>query len=519
MKPSTNIRKFAIAGISLLVSLPILIALFQVYDVTTDSWYHLSQNLLGTYAKNTIFVISGVALCTLILGVPTAWWISTNEFPLRRFLDWLLILPLAIPTFINGITYSGLTDYTGPIRVYLRAIGLEDWSIDILNIPGVIFVMSLVLYPYVYLSSRTVFSLQSSCQLEAARMLGASPIKTFFKIGLPLAWPGIFAGLMLVIMEVLNDYGTVHYFGVSTFTTGVFKSWLSLGDISSAVFLSLFLVAFIFILLFFEYRINRGKKFENKGRPFSRTPIIGAKKWLVAFACSLPFLLGFLIPISQLLYWLSLAWDISNFSRIGSALLGSLQVSVIVAFILVLLAWLFNFLKRGKKPTWPWKLISQLALLGYSMPGAVVGVGVVSLVLFIHPNWLFETTIALMIGYVTRFFAVSQNPIAAGYEKISISLDESTRVMGKSAWTLLSRIHFPIIKPALVAAFIMVMIDVTKELPLTLILRPFNFETLSTQAFQFAKDEMAAQSALPSLIIVFISAVPVYFLHRIFGKR
>lgn len=509
-------NRIAITLIALLVALPVITVLLQVGNITSENWNHLLENLLASYAWNSLLVVLGVAVFALVFGVLPAWWISIANFPFRKYLDWLLILPLSIPTFINGITYSGLTDYTGPIRSGLRNGGFADLPIDILNVPGVIFSMSTVLFPYVYLTSRAVFSLQSASHIEAARMLGASPFRIFFKVALPMAWPGIFAGLMLVIMEVLNDYGTVHYFGVSTFTTGIFKSWLSLGDLPSAVLLSLILMSFVLLLVFIEGRINKRKQFAASQQPLAKIVLKGSRKWLVMTLCSVPFVLGFIIPVAQLIYWAVLSWDRTNWDRIFGAILNSIQVSVLAGIFLVLLAWGFAYLQRCERRSSFSGFMGRIAILGYSMPGAVIGIGVVSLVLWIEPSWLFASTIALMIGFMTRFFAVGQNAIVGGYEKVPMSIDESSRVLGKTSWTLVCELHFPLLRPALFAGLIMVIIDVIKELPITLILRPFNFETLSTQAFQFAKDEMAAQSAIPALLIIIISAIPVYFLNRIF---
>lgn len=516
-KPLT-VEKIGIGTITLLVTVPIFIVLFQVINLTGESWYHLTQNLLGIYTKNTLWVVLGVSTITLLLGVPVAWVVSLHEFPGRKPLEWLLVLPLSIPTFINGISYSGLTDFTGPIRVAARSIGLGDIALDILNLPGVIFVMSVVLYPYVYLATRAVLALQGGAYLEATKALGAGTLRSLFKVGLPLAWPGIFGGLLLVIMEVLNDYGTVHYFGISTFTAGIFKSWLSLGDMPSAVLLSIFLVLFVVVLLLIESIINRRKSYRQQGRPVVRERVSGRKKWLYMTLCLVPFLLGFVIPVAQMTQWLALSWERTNWERLGLGIAGTLQVAGITATLIVLLAWMFNFLKRTGIKSRFWKAVSQVAVLGYSMPGAVLGIGVVTLVLFFNPGWLFASTIALIFGLCSRFFAVGQNPLASSYEKIPLSLDESSQTMGASDTKRLFQIHFPLMKFSLAASFILVLIDVTKELPITLILRPFNFETLSTLAFQYAKDEMVAQSALPSLLIILISAVPVFFLQRIFVK-
>jgi len=512
-------NKVLLAFIAILLSLPILIVLFNVWGVTKEAWTHLSQNLLGQYVSNTLIVVTGVAVLTLFIGVATAWWMATTQFPFRKTLEWLLILPLAIPSFINGITYSGITDYTGPIRVFLRQQGWADVSMDILNIGGVIFVMSLVLYPYVYLTSKAVFSLQSASRIEAARLLGASQLRTFFQVALPSAWPGIFAGLILVIMEVLNDYGTVNYYGVTTFTTGIFKAWLSLGDLPSAVLLSVFLIAFVLLLLMVDSRIRDRKQFSSQGKSTARKQLTGLTKWMVFGACFAPFLFGFLIPVSQLIHWFYLANDRIRWADLLAGVSGTLQVALITSIVIVVLAWFFNYLQRRQTLTGIWQSVNKLALLGYSMPGAVVGIGVVALVLWIQPSWLFGTTIALVIGYTTRFFAVGHNPIEAGYGKIPKSLDESARMLGNRTRSLLTNVHFPMLRPALLAAVVMVFIDIAKELPLTLILRPFNYQTLATQAFQFAKDEMVAESAAPSLMIILVATLPVYFLHRIFGTQ
>ena len=463
-------------------------------------------------------MVVGVSILTTVFGVSSAWWVATTNFPFRKHLEWLLILPLAIPTFINGVTYAGLIDYTGPIRVFLRSVPwLSDFNMDIMNRGGVIAVMSFVLYPYVYLTSRAVFSLQSSSLIEASRTLGAGHFKTFFKVVLPVAWPGIFSGLLLVIMEVLNDYGTVHYYGVSTFTTGIFKSWLSLGDLPSAVLLAIILILFVLVLLFLEERFRGKKKFESsEGKLSSRFQMLDWKKWLVFLGCATPFVLGFVIPVAQMGFWLSLSFDRIRWGDLRHGISGTLQVAIISSILVVLIAWLFAFLQRRTELTGFWKSSTKLAILGYSMPGAVLGIGVVTLALFLNPNWLFVGTGALIIGYVSRFFAVGFNPITSGYTKIPISVDESTALLGKGTRTLLTKVHFPLLRPAVVAALIMVFIDITKELPLALILRPFNFETIATQAFQFATDEMVIESAAPSLIIILIAAVPVYFLHRIF---
>lgn len=516
-----NRRKLFLAGISLLLASPVLLVLGNVPPAFSEEFYYLSQHLLGTYMKNTLVVMVGVSILTTIFGVSSAWWVVTNDFPFRKHLEWLLVLPLAIPPFINGITYAGLIDYTGPIRIFLRSVPwFTDFNMDIMNSGGVIAVMSFVLYPYVYLTSRAVFALQSSSFIEASRTLGAGHFKTLFTVALPVAWPGIFSGLLLVIMEVLNDYGTVHYYGVSTFTTGIFKSWLSLGDLPSAILLAIILIVFVLILLFLEEKIRGKKKFEFLEGPLNaRVKLSRCKRWLVFFGCFTPFILGFVIPVSQMVFWCSLSFDKIRWEDMTRGISNTLQVAIISSILVVFTAWLFAFLQRRTHLTGLWKYITKLAILGYSMPGAILGIGVVTLALSLNPNWLFIGTEALIIGYLSRFFVVGFNPITSGYTKIPTSVDESSLLLGKGTGTLLTKVHFPLLRPAIIAALIMVFIDITKELPLTLILRPFNFETIATQAFQFATDEMVIESSAPSLIIILIAAFPVYFIHRIFTVR
>ena len=516
--PKLTLKKVVIGSIAILVSFPIFVVLFQVVHLSSESWYHLTQNLIGTYTINTLIVVSGVSFLSLIIGVPSAWFVSNYDFPFRRSLELGLMLPLAIPAYINGVTYSGLTDYTGLIRVFFRDMGWGDIKIDILNEWGVIFVMGTVLFPYIYLSTRTVFRLQSNHQLEAATLLQNNSFRIFFQVALPLAWPGIFAGLMLVIMEVLNDYGTVHYFGVSTFTTGIFKSWLSLGDLPSGVLLSLFLMIFVIMLMVVESRIRRSKSFSGGGMSHSRIKINGFMKWFAMISCTIPFVLGFLIPVFQMIYWAVLSWDRVNWNRLSEAVAGTVKIGLVSTLLLTVLTFFFSFLKRSEGKSKLVDFFSRLAGLGYSMPAAVMGIGVLVIFLFFNPQWLFVSTNALIFGLMTRFFAVAQNPLSAAYEKIPISLDETAQILNR-ATKIPFLIHLPILKSAILSAFILVFIDVIKELPMTLILRPFNFETLAALSFQFAKDDMTAQSAIPSLMIVSVAVFPVFFLHRIFDQR
>lgn len=500
-----------------LLLLPLLLVASRSFFLEGTNWEHLSTNLLPTYTWNTSILLLGTTLLTLLLGVSSAWIVSIYEFPFRKQFEWMLILPLSIPTFISAISYVGLTDYAGPIRIFLRYLG-TDIYLDIMTQLGAIFVMSIVLFPYVYVTSRSAFLLQSSSLIEVSRSLGQPMNKTFRKVIFPLAWPSIFAGLILVIMEVLNDYGVVSYFGIPTFTVGIFRSWLALGDLSSAISLSLIVLLFVLVLLLIDYKIRTKKKFDHDKTDRKFIRINPRRKWLMFLFCLLPLLFGFMIPVAQLTWWFVLSFSSTLWSETlelasNTAFIGAIS-SLIIISLGITLAYSFRVLKkRGIK-----KMISRLPFLGYAMPGAVIAVGVVALVLMVNPNWIYAGISALVFGYTVRFFAVGYGSIEAGFEKIPNQMDDAATSLGSNAFRNLIKIHLPILKPVLIGGFIMVFVDVAKELPLTLILRPFNYDTLATNAFQYAKDEMAPKAAASSLLIIFASAIPVYFLNRILHR-
>ncbi|GAB4234151.1 MAG: iron ABC transporter permease [Ekhidna sp.] len=452
------------------------------------------------------------------MGVSAAWFVTVFEFPFRKHFEWLLILPLSIPTFINAIAYVGLTDYAGPIRIFLRWLHI-DYYMDVMNHTGAILIMGLVLYPYVYVTARAAFLLQSASLIEVSRSLGQSLRKTFFKVVLPLSWPAIFAGLILVIMEVLNDYGVVSYFGIPTFTIGIFRSWLALGDLSTATFLSLIVLLFVLILLVLEYRTNQRKKLATSSDPNKFTRLRSRHPWLQFTVCLVPFLFGFLIPVAQLIWWFFLSLSSDVWLQLlklakNTAVLGLLSGSSVV-LLGILLA--YSFRKLDGRPFT--KIASRLPFLGYAMPGAVIAVGIVAFILWINPAFIYTGITAMVFGYIVRFFAVGYGSIEAGFQKIPTELDDAAASLGSRSFNALVRVHLPLLKPALIGAFIMVFVDVAKELPLTLILRPFNYETLATNAFQYAKDEMAPRSASSSLLIIFASAIPAYYLNKLLHRR
>lgn len=509
--------KLTTVAIVVALVLPIIFVISTSFSVDLQSLVAAS-NLLPLYLKNTSVILVGVCMVTLLLGISTAWVVSIYDFPLRKHFEWILILPLSIPTFINAIAYVGLTDYAGPIRIFLRWIN-ADVYFDIMDHSGAIFVMSMVLYPYIYVASRAAFALQSASLIEVSRSLGQSLSKTFFRVIIPIAWPAIFSGLILVIMEVLNDYGVVHYFGIPTFTTGIFKSWLALGDLASAVFFSLIILLFVALLIFFDHLIKGGKRTynENEDRVFTR--IKSKRPWIPLLICLTPIFFGFVVPVLQMSFWAIIASTMSTWLQSLSFMMNTSILGVLSAVSIVSLSIVVCYTSRiSAKTRWSTAFL-KLPMFGYAIPGAVIGIGIVAFVIWLNPNWIYSGITALIFGYSTRFFAVGYGTIGTGFEKVPLQLDHAASSLGSSVSQRLVQVHLPILKPILIGAFIMVFVDVVKELPLTLILRPFNFETLATNAFQYAKDEMAPKSAASSLLVIFVSTIPVYFLNKLLNNN
>jgi iron(III) transport system permease protein len=445
----------------------------------------------------------------------------------------MLILPLAIPTYIAAYTYAGIFDYTGPIQVFLRDIGFSDLVyIDIMNFWGVAVVMALVLFPYVYVVARSTFMSQSATLLEASRILGSSSWRTFFKIALPISRPAIIGGLSLVMMEVLNDYGAVKYYGISTFTTGIFRAWFSFGDPNSAINLSGILMAFIFIMIMAE-RLQRGKvKFDEGariGRQLKRYQLTGWKKFFAWMVCFIPLFLGFIAPVFQLILWsFQTIKKIIDFDFL-ILMANSFGLALLAAVLCVSFSVIILFAVKVNKNRF-FSLLAKFAALGYSIPGAVIAIGIMIPLLgldkFLIDTWeesfnmkiglIFSGTIfALTFAYIVRFLTVSLNPIEAAFKKTGDSIDEASYSLGAGSFKTLLKVNLPLIKSALISGGILVFVDILKELPLTLILRPFNFHTLATKAYELASDEMIAESATPSLIIIVIGTIPIIILNRL----
>lgn len=524
--------------IIMVLGIPSYTILWGIFGGPGSNWPHLLKYLLPDYLLNSLILVLGTTLLTLLFGVPSAWFASTFEFKGRRILEWMLILPLSIPTYIMAFTYAGIVDYTGLMQTILRnyfKVNLAG-NLDILNIQGVILVLSLALFPYVYVICRAAFLTQYRSLIEASQVLGASAFRSFFKVILPVSRPALVAGVTLVIMEVLNDYGAVKYFGVRTFTTGIFRSWFSYEDPQAAIYLSSLLLLCVFAALLFE-KFQRGavgyQSTVVAERPLSRKTAKGLTAIGIIIACGLPAFLGFILPCLQLIWWAFESYGSVGFTNLDVMISHSFLLAATAALLCVAVAVVLLYAVQ-LRPSVLLKSGVRLSSMGYAIPGAVIAVGVLIPFLFIdkklfawmaswgysnHKLILTGTVVGLLFAYVVRFLAVAFNPIESGFTRMGKPLHEVGSTLGASNWRLLSKVNVPLLKGVLLSAGLLVFIDVLKELPLTLILRPFNFNTLATRSFELASDELVSAAAVPSLIIILTGIIPIHLLNTLITKR
>ncbi|MCC5919243.1 MAG: iron ABC transporter permease [Cyclobacteriaceae bacterium] len=522
-----------------LLASPIIAILLYLPAGPGETWSHIQNNLLLNITFNTFALMLGVGVLSLVFGISTAWIVSTCHFPGRKFFEWALILPLAVPSYIIAYTYAGIFDYTGPLQKLMAWLGIsiEGQLFDVMNLRGLIFILAFVLYPYVYVVVRTAFVSQARNLLEASRMLGKGAWHSFFRVALPISRPAWVGGVSLALMEVLNDYGAAKYFGVSTFTTGIFRSWFSMGDVQSAIYLSAILVTVVFIIIALERRQRGAAKYHalgaNSSKPIARYRLSGWKKGIAFTICLIPFLFGFFIPLLQLISWsVQTAHKVVNLSFL-TLVFNSFYLAALAAILAVFVATILLYSVRLNPKVWI-RSVAKLAVLGYSIPGAVIAVGIMTPVLgldkqladFIYgltgvdPGLLFTGTIAvLLFAYIVRFLAVGYNPIEAGFKQTASNYDEASRILGTSPLKTLLKINLPLVKTAILSGALLVFVDVLKELPLTLIMRPFNFDTLATKAFELASDEMVPESASAALIIIATGIIPIFVLSNLISGR
>jgi iron(III) transport system permease protein len=521
------------------VATPVVTVFSHVFLPKGDIWAHLVETVLGAYVTNSMLMMVLVGIGVLIVGVPAAWMVTLCVFPGRKFFEWALLLPMAMPAYVVAYTYVGLLDYAGPVQTGLRdLLGMPDglhWIPEIRNLPGAALMLVLVLYPYVYLLARAAFLEQSACVLEVSRTLGCSPTTGFFRVALPLARPALAAGAALAVMESLNDFGTVQYFGVDTMATGIYRVWRGMGDPDAASQLAALLLVFVFIVFGFE-RWSRGRQsFAHTSSRYRPLPRYHLKGWLKAGAvvgCSLPLVLGFVAPAAVLLSW---ALNHPEYWLRGS-FLGLIRNSFIMAGIAALLGVaLAVFLAYALRlhATRATNIAVRIAGMGYAIPGTVLAVGVLlPFAAFDHTidRWakvsfgvspgliLSGTLFAVTFAYLVRFLTGSLNAVEASLGKITRSMDHAARSLGRGPGSTLLNVHLPIMRGSLLTAGILVFVDVLKELPATLVLRPFNFDTLATVTYNLASDERLAEAAGPALAIVAVGVLPVIVLSRAISR-
>jgi len=518
-------------GAAALILLPIVAVVASVLGPASETWAHLARTLLGDYVLNTALLAACVAAGVLSIGVLSAWLVTAYRFPGQRVLEWALVLPLAMPAYVMAYAYTDWLQFTGPVQTLLRAAtgwqAREYWFPEIRSIPGAAAILSFAFYPYVYLLARTAFLDVSRSALEAGRLAGYSAWGSFWRVALPIARPAVAAGAALALMETLADFGTVSYFALEVFTTGIFKAWLSMGDTAAAGQLSVGLLAFVFVVLALE-RANRGRAAYASAmrKPSPPQRLSGAAAALAFAACAAPVLLGFVLPSGLLVH---LAWSDSG-ARSSARLLALVGNSFLLAGIAavagVLLATGMAYaarLSRGRMATavsWA----NRAAALGYAIPGAVIAIGVlvplgrldnwiaggIETAFGVKPGLLLTGTIvALVYAYLVRFLAVALQTVEAGLAKVTPRMDDAARSLGATPAGTLARVHAPLLASSLAAAALLLFVDVMKELPATFALRPFNFDTLAIEAYNLAKDERLAEAAVPSLVIVAIGLAPV----------
>ena len=522
--------------VAAIVAAPILaiagIALFPSENI----WPHLISTVLPRQIANTALLMLGNGIGVFAIGVATAWLVTTCRFPGRPVFEWALLLPLAVPAYIVAFVYTDVFEFAGFVQTGMRAAfgwqsAQDYWFPNIRSLGGAIFVMSSVLYPYVYLLARATFQEQSVCMLEASRMLGRGPWRTFFTVALPLARPAIVVGLALALMETLADFGTVDFFAVNTLTVGVFNVWLNMGNAGGAAQISLVALAFVVALLALERIGRRGQRFHHTStriRPIAPFHLRGLRAAAAFAVCALPIFAGFVVPALVLsrhaIFHFEDSWTPAFFGFARN----SIMLAACAAAGAVALAIFLAYGRRVAGHT-GFGALSRIAMLGYAVPGAVLAIGVIIPlarldnavdllardVLGVSTGLLLSGTVfAVIFAYIVRFLAVAFGAVEASLTRIRPTMDMAARTLGCPPGETLRRVHLPLIRGSVLAAATIVFVDSMKELPATLILRPFNFDTLATHVFQFASDELLEQSALAALTIVAAGVVPVILLSR-----
>jgi iron(III) transport system permease protein len=523
------------AIIGVLVAIPTLGVLGHLFRPGGEAWRGMAATVLPGYLLNTLWLLLGVGAGTAFGGIATAWLIVMCRFPGRRFFEWALTLPLAVPAYVLAYVYADFLQFAGPVQTALRDFfgwkAGDYWFPEIRSVGGAIVLFSVAFYPYVYLLARTAFIEQSVCAIDASRTLGASAPESFFRVALPLARPAIAAGVALALMETLADFGAVAYFDVPTFATGIYRAWFSFGDQVAAAQLAATLLLFALGLLLIERTSRASRRFHQATHRYRALPsfhLAGGRAWTATAICALPLLIGFALPAAILLRFAVLSGDAQWGERYFVLTRNSVVVAMLVAFFTVALATIIAYAARNERsPLVRW--IARLAGMGYAVPGTVIAVGIlVPMALFDNAldSWmrsLFGVSTGLLLtgsiagivyACVVRFLTPGMQSVEASLARITPGIDGASRTLGAGPFETLHRIHRPLLRGGLASAALIVFVDTMKELPATLMLRPFNFDTLAVQTYNLARDERLAEASTAALTIVAVGVLPIMLLTR-----
>ena len=523
-----------------LAILPILAVIFLAFTPGDDIWSHLASTVLPGYIGTTLQLMLGVGAGTLLIGAGAAWLVTMCRFPGRRIFEWAMLLPMAMPAYVIAYVYTDILEYAGPVQGLLRELfgwsGKGDyWFPEIRSVGGATAMLTLVLYPYVYLLARAAFLEQSVGVLEASRSLGCGPWRSFFTVALPLARPGIVIGISFALMETLNDFGTVDFFAVNTFTQGIFDVWMNMNNIAGAAQLASVLLLFVAVIVLSERYARRKQRFHHTGSKYQPLPAYSLGRGRAAMAtafCLAMVFFGFVLPTLVLLAYARAYFDPALAREILGHAGNSVRLSALAGVIAVFAAMVVAYSVRIKGGPLL-KTVNRLAAFGYAVPGAVLAVGVLfflgrldnSLDDFMRASFglstglLFSGTIAAVsFGYLVRFLGLSLGTVEAGLGKITLSMDGASRSLGRGAAATMYRVHLPLMRGSVLTAGLLVFVDCMKELPMTIILRPFNFQTLATFVHQYASDEQLGEAALAALSIVAVGILPVILLSLVIAK-
>ena len=518
--------------VAALVLIPVGTVVSSFFVPTGDIWQHLVETTLPGLLVNTFWLALGVASGAALLGVSLAWFTAVCEFPGRKFFSWALLLPLAIPAYVTAFVALGLFDYTGPVQTALRSWLGPDlfWFPNVRGRLGVIVVMVLAFYPYVYLLARNAFLTQGKRSLEAAQSLGFNRTQGFFKLALPMARPWIAGGVMLALMETLADFGTVAVFNYDTFTTAIYKAWFAMFSLSAASQLASLLIVIVFAMIVMEQQFRSRMRYAEakQSARVDRILLSGWRAWSVAGFASATLFFAFLLPVAQLGIWAALVFAQDFDQRYLEFLWHSLLLSTFAALLTCSVALLVVYAAR-RHPDPATRAAVRIATIGYALPGAVLAVGIFIPVAWVD-NWLSEiamqlfhietglliqgTLATMLIAYMTRFLAVSHSPIDSAMQRITSSIDEAAMGLGLSGWTMLRRVHLPILKGGIFTAATLVFVDVMKEMPITLMMRPFGWDTLAVRIFEMTSEGAWEQAALPAVALVLAGLLPIILFVR-----